>query len=369
MSRSPAVARFRRALMVLLVILPSPAGAQVPRPSEVANAEPQAAPPARMPGQLRGAPQSPGSARGGYDEYRSARWIEFVALLTVLGALGFRHGVLPALAVRGVPTADAGDRARRLGMSALLLYAFAIVVRVYNESVTVHGAQHALDPAQLMRLVTGTLWGAGWLLGACGAVLVGIGWGMSRRRVAVGTPFALTGAMGMVLSPALSGHAAASDHFVASVVLDVTHVTAAGLWLGGLLMVLVAGVPAMRRLNGGNTDAAVSALVSSFHPLALFCAPLVVAAGVGTAWLRLNGISDLWHTDYGLMLLRKTVLVLCVLAMGAYNALRVRRRLGAGDATRRFRWTGAIELLFAAGVIALTTWLVTMPPPAFGAVP
>src|SRR5688572_10512035 len=34
-------------------------------------------------------------------EYRSARWFEFAALLTILGALGFRHAVLPPLAVRG----------------------------------------------------------------------------------------------------------------------------------------------------------------------------------------------------------------------------------------------------------------------------
>lgn len=298
-----------------------------------------------------------------------ARWIEFATLLTVLGALGFRHGVLPPLALRGVPTADAGDRARRLGLGALVLYALAIMARVYSQSVTVHGPNHALDVNLVLPMLTGTLWGAGWLLGAGGAALLAVGWVLSRSRVAVGTPLALTGALGMGFSPALTGHAASSTHFVASVVLDVTHVMAAGLWLGGLLMVLFAGIPAMRRLNGGGTDAAVSALVSSFHPLALFCAPLVVAAGVGTAWLRLTTISDLYHTDYGLMLLRKTVLVLCVLAMGAYNALRVRRTLGAEPSTRRFRWTGSIELLFAAGVIAFTTWLVTLPVPGEAAGP
>ncbi len=180
----------------------------------------------------------------------------------------------------------------------------------------------------------------------------------------MGTPLALTGALGLVLSPALSGHAAASRHFVVSVVLDVVHVTAAGLWIGGLLMVLLAGIPAMRRIENGNRDAAVSALVNSFHPLALFCAPLVVVAGVGTAYLRLNTFSDLWLTAYGSMLFRKVVFVAIVLGLGAYNSTRLRHSLGDTSATRRFRLSGAIELLFAAVVVGATAWLVTMPVPA-----
>ena len=305
----------------------------------------------------------PESAHQGHDEYRTARWLEFVALLPVLGALGFRHGVLPPLAARGVPTADAADRARRLGASVLFVYALAAIVRAYNESVAVHGPATALEPRQILPMLTQTIWGIGWITGVAGAAVVAIGWTLARGR-AIGTPLALTGAMGMVFAPALSGHAASSEHFVASVMLDVVHVAGAGLWIGGLLMVVFAGVPAMRRLDGGNTDAAVSALVNSFHPLALVCAPLVIAAGLGTAYLRLTQPTDLWRTGYGLMLLRKTVFVLLVAGLGAYNAIRMRRRLGSASATRRFRMTGTLELLFAAVVLVFTTWLVTMPVPA-----
>jgi copper transport protein len=306
----------------------------------------------------------PESAHETHAEYHTGRWLEFVALLTVFGALGFRHGVLPPLAARGVPTSDAADRARRLGVSVLLVYLLAAMTRAYNESVAVHGVAQALVPGQIIPMLTRTIWGIGWILGVVGALLVAGGWALNRRRLAIGTPIALTGAIAMAFAPALSGHAASSAHFVPSVMLDVVHVTAAGLWLGGLLMVLFAGIPAMRRLDGGNTDAAVSALVNSFHPLALFCAPLVVVAGLGTAWLRLTRLSDLWTTDYGLMLTRKTVLVLFVAIIGGYNAIRMRRQLGSAMATRRFRVSGTVELLLAAGVLAFTAWLVTMPVPS-----
>ena len=314
-------------------------------------------------------PLPPSETAAEYSEYRTARWLEFVALLTVLGALGFRHGVLPPLAARGVPTADAADRARRLGLSVLVLYAAAALVRAYTESAAIHGAAHALDANELIPMLTSTTWGIGWLFGIVGAVLVTLGWVASKRRATIGTPLALTGALGMVMSPALSGHAAASRHFMFSVVLDVLHVAGAGVWLGGLLMLMMAGIPAMRRLANGNQDAAVSALVNSFHPLALFCAPIVIVAGLGTSWIRLGGLSALWPTTYGRTLLVKIALVIFVAAMGSYNSIRARRRLGAAEGTRHFRLTSAIELLFAALVLAITTILVTTPVPSEMVVP
>jgi len=327
--------------------------------------------PAQVPdSQMRAEGMGQDSATGaGYSEYRTARWLEFVALLTVLGALGFRHGVLPPLAARGVPTADAADRARRLGLSVLVLYAAAALVRGYTESAAVHGAARALDASELVPMLTGTTWGIGWLFGLVGAALVALGWVASKRNIAIGTPLALTGALGMVLSPALSGHAAASRHFMFSIVLDVLHVAGAGVWLGGLLMVMMAGIPAMRRLPDGNKDAAVSALVNSFHPLALFCAPIVILAGLGTSWIRLGSPAALWPTSYGRTLLVKIGLVILVAGMGTYNSIRARRRLGAPEGTRHFRITGTTELIFAALVLAITTILVTTPVPSEMVVP
>jgi putative copper export protein len=150
---------------------------------------------------------------------------------------------------------------------------------------------------------------------------------------------------------------------VISVTFDVIHVAAAGVWIGGLLIVLIAGVPAMRRLVDGNRDAAVSALVNSFHPVALFCAPLVVVAGVGSSWVRLGTLSALWTTPYGQTLLWKVALFGVVASVGMYNAVRARRRLGAAEGTRHFRLTASIEVFFAALVIAATTVLVVTPVP------
>jgi len=302
-------------------------------------------------------------AHAGHSEYRTARWLEFVALLTILGALAFRHGVLPPLASRGVPTSDAADRARRLGASVLVLYGVAAMVRLYTESVAVHGEQLALDADLLRAMLTTTTWGVGWMLGVVGAILVAIGWRVSKRSVMIGTPLTLLGAGGMIASPALSGHAAASEHYVWSVVFDMLHIAAAGAWIGGLLMILLAGIPAMRRL-GDNPHPAIATLVHSFHPMALVCAPLVILAGLGTSLLRLGSFAALTTSDYGRMLLFKVALVLIVAGIGAYNSFRARHRLGDSAATRHIRMTMSVELLFAAVVLAVTTVLVTTPVPS-----
>jgi copper transport protein len=319
---------------------------------------------------------TPTDAHAGHDveqpdhtEYRSARWVEFIAMITILGALGFRHGVLPPLAARGVPTADAADRARRLGQSALVLYGLAATVRLYAESVALNGQPRALAPDALVALLTQTSWGMGWMTGIVGALLLVVGWAISKRGVTMGTPLALTGALGLVASPALTGHAASSDWFIVAVTLDMLHVLAAGVWIGGLFMVLIAGLPAMRRLTDGNPDAAVSALVNSFHPIALFCAPIVVAAGLGTSILRLGGVAPLTTTRYGLTLLVKIGIFMVVAAVAVYNSMRARRQLGTPAGTSRLRRTVALELLLAAAVIAATAFLVTTPAPSLMAQP
>lgn len=295
----------------------------------------------------------------GSPDLKGARWMEFIALLTVLGALGFRHAVLPPLASRGVPTADAADRARRLGQSVLVLYALAAVTRLWTEYTTMYASGIVIETG----LLTQTVWGIAWLIGAIGALFVFLGWWMTRRNPAIGTPIALTGALGMVISPALSGHATGARHWILSVTLDMIHVAAAGLWIGGLLMVMLAGIPAMRRLVNGNREAAVGALVSSFHPLALLCAPTVVVAGVITSWMRVGTFAALGSTSYGQILVRKVVLVAMVAATGAYNAFRARRRLGTDEGTKKFKRTASAELVLAAVVLLVTTYLVAAPVP------
>jgi putative copper export protein len=125
--------------------------------------------------------------------------------------------------------------------------------------------------------------------------------------------------------------------------------------------VVIVGIPAMRRLEG-NVDGAVRALFSSFHPLALVCAPMVVVAGLATSWMRLGSLSGL-RTLYGTALVAKLALFAGILALGSYNAFRARRRLGTPEGTRHLRRSAGIELALAGLVLVATTFLVVSPVP------
>ena len=296
--------------------------------------------------------------------YREVRWIEFAALLAILGVIGFHHLVLPALAPRGVTTTDAFHRARRVGQLALAPYAAAAGVRLFAEAQLMRDMSGGVTAGQIQRMLGGTVWGWGWLVGVGGALLVFGGWRLASARRAGSTTLAAIGGLGMALSPALSGHAAAASPMALNVALDASHVLMAGFWVGTLFIMLVAGLPAMAAIGDGRTDSSIAAMVNSFHPVALVAAPFVVLSGAGSAWLRLGSIANLLGSPYGQTLLLKVLLVLCVGVLGIHNSVRARRRLGSADATRTFRVTAWGEVVVAAFILLATTVLVVTPIPS-----
>lgn len=296
-----------------------------------------------------------------HEGYRSARWLEFAALLAILGVIGFHHLVLPAVASRGVPAAAAFDRARRIGQMALAPYLVAVLIRLWTEWQLMRDMG---GDASLRALLLDTTWGRGWLAGLAGALLVLAGWRLASARRAGSTTLAAIGGVAMAVSPALTGHAAAASPMFVNVALDASHVLTVGLWVGVLFIMLVAGIPAMLRAPNGAGHAAIATMVNSFHPVALVAAPFVLFSGGASAWLRLGGYGAVLTSAYGRVLAVKVLLVLCVMALGAHNSARARRRLGSPDATRTFRVTAWSELLIAAIVLAVTTILIVTPPPA-----
>jgi putative copper export protein len=173
------------------------------------------------------------------------------------------------------------------------------------------------------------------------------------------------GAAALALTPALSGHAVAAENLRALAVLaDTLHVVGAGGWMGGLLVLLVVGVPAALRLASPERGPGVAVLVNAFSPTALFFAALTVGTGLFAAWLNLGGsVSALWESGYGRTLLLKLAVVSVVFFTGAYNWLRVRPALGTEVAAGKLRRSAAVELAAGMVVIVITAVLVASSPP------
>ncbi len=295
------------------------------------------------------------------------RWVEFVGLLTIAGSLVFRLIVLRGLASRGVRI-DAAEGTRRLAQATVVLVAVSLLVRLYDESLLLNGAESARDPQALEALVLSTSWGMGWLIGAIGVAVVTSGLALVRRASTAGWSIATAGAALLVIYPALTGHAiAVSGYEVAAVIDDSLHLAAAAAWLGTLLVVVLVAIPAVLRLEEPLRGPTVLALIRAFNPVALAGAAVVVLTGIISASFHLPHVAHLWTSTYGRILLVKIGCFLFILVLGAYNWRRVTPALDRPESSRRIRRSASVELLFTAVLLAVTAILSSTATPDAGA--
>ena len=306
--------------------------------------------------------------------YVAIRWLLFLGLLVVIGAVAFRYAVLGFLARRertrqgrkshaeSSLLAGARDRAATLGLAASGILAVAVVLRLIAQSYAMHGAADVWNPELVSTMLSGTLWGWGWSLQLAGLVVAATGFAIARRAAHTGWPLAALGALMLTFTPALSGHAASAPGLPTLAILaDGLHVLGAAGWLGSLLMLLAAGVPAALRLEAAERGPVVADFVNAFSPTALVFAGLTAATGVFAAWLHLGTVAALWQSAYGRTLLLKLGILSVVAGTGAYNWLRVRPALGGAEGATRIRRSSSVELVVGAIVLLVTAVLVATP--------
>ena len=143
------------------------------------------------------------------------------------------------------------------------------------------------------------------------------------------------------------------------------HVLSAGLWIGTLFVMLVAGISVVLRneIARDERGAIVSDMVHSFSPLALTAAPVLVVFGVIIAWQHLHVLSNLWSSPYGIALIVKLCFVAAVFALGAWNWRRQRPALGTETGALALRRSATSEVVVAALVLAATAVLLSIPAP------
>ena len=294
--------------------------------------------------------------------YWAVRWLNLVAVVSLIGAAAAGLLLIPGFRRRAGPTGDPVARLaeRRVvvaGFVAVLAVAAAMALRLYAQALTLAGS--TTTTSVIPTLLRESAWGTGWLvqLGGLAAAFAGL---LLAVRTRAGWSLAALGAIALAVSAALSGHAAALS--MAAMVGHALHVVAAGGWLGALLILVLAALPAAFRADplGRNHP---SRMLAAFSPLALLFASLLVLSGLFMASVHLPDVEALWTSDYGQVLSLKLVLLIGVLAAGAYNWRRSRPRLEAHGDRTGLRRAATAELLFAAAVLAVTAALAATPPP------
>lgn len=289
-----------------------------------------------------------------FDGFGAAeRWAELIAILTIIGAFVFRYSVVPAANWPAPMSADAEDRARRLAQAALVLALVASVARLAEATTLVAST----GSRAWMDVVRNTQWGHGWLVGAAGLVTAGLGLSLARRTQA-GWLVAGAGTVALMISQPLTGHAIATPQLAwMAVGSDFIHLGATGAWIGGLFVMVIAGLPTASLASEPERPTHGQRLVRAYHRVAVTGVVLTAFTGVVNAKFRLGVWSALWTSEYGRLLLAKTSVVVVLLLLGAYHWKNVVVPDWPSRSSARFRTSAALEIVAGAIVLALTAVL------------
>lgn len=293
-----------------------------------------------------------------------ARWLHFMALTLLLGAVAARLLLLPRLGAGGDAHTLIQRRTWRVTALAALLLAGAALLRLWVQSATLHGAARAWDSLLLSIMLTDTTWGRAWLIQAFFFALLGAGITAARPpRDRYALLLVVPAVIGLSAIPALQGHAAGAAGLAAlAVVNDALHVLGVGAWIGLLALLLMVVLPALQRHATTPAEARVHA-VERFSPIALTAAGVVALTGVVNTLMHLSAPAQLWETRYGAALLAKLAVLSLVAVAGFYNWRIVRPRLAEASYATRLRVSAGFELVLAGAVLLLTAILTGLPRP------
>jgi putative copper export protein len=90
---------------------------------------------------------------------------------------------------------------------------------------------------------------------------------------------------------------------------------------------------------------------------------ILAATGVSSAWLQLRDVGLLWNSPYGLALIRKVVVVLFIVVLGAYHWRIAQPSLDTERSLVRLRTSLALDVILVVLILALTAVLTGTAPP------
>ena len=282
--------------------------------------------------------------------YGIGRGVAFAAMLVLLGGLAFVSLVWPAGA--------AHPRVRRIAVVSLIVLVLASLLNLalqggYAAGLSLGGSFSASVMRGVLRTRFGHVYELRLALLAIAAVLVAV---LFRRAVAPSwwRWVALVVGVAIAATPGLAGHGSIGSNEPYALIADVVHVSAASVWIGGLVVLLAVVLPTV-----AFDDSTV--VVRGFSRNALYAVIAIVATGVFQAWRQIGTVEALKSTDYGKLVVVKVLLVAAVLciAVASRNAVQQRWAPATVGALRR---TVTFEAVIAVGVLAVTSVLVNAVP-------
>ncbi|MCT2586881.1 bifunctional copper resistance protein CopD/cytochrome c oxidase assembly protein [Actinophytocola sp. S1-96] len=249
-----------------------------------------------------------------------------------------------------------GYAALRTACWAATLWCLAsLAALVYTEADALDKpVSEVLNPDTLITLLGLIEQAKAWLITALVALVVAVGtrFVLSWRSTAVLFGVAVFG----VTPVAVTGHSSSGGQHDLATNSLLFHLVAASLWVGGLVALLIFG----RRVTSGP---ALRLAATRFSATALVCWIIMAVSGVLNAWVRLP-VSDLFTTEYGLLVVAKIAALVVLGAFGFVHRQKTIATIEAGGSSHPLVRLAAVEVLVMCLTIGIAAALARTPPPA-----
>lgn len=270
----------------------------------------------------------------------AAKIVAYLAILVATGVAG-AGWLLRRSAIDSSSAAAARQRLDATLLPAGVCLLVATLARAWAHTASAFGFADAWSIENLQLIALESRWGGGWRLQALSAlsvVVMGAALRMGPRPWS--RWMAGVAAIAAAFAVPQTGHGAAEPY---RWVLHGAHVAGAGLWAGTLLALLTLRSPA---------PDAQRPLLRAFAPLAAAAVAVIAVSGLVASWVYVGAWTNLWGSEYGLVLVLKLGLVAAMAASGGINWLRLHRH-----ADRDVSRTVLIEAVLAVAVVVVTGWL------------
>jgi copper transport protein len=271
-----------------------------------------------------------------------ARWLFFIGLMGIVGVASTSLAALrdvPRFATRALVA---------LGVVAAL--GVAGVVGAEREAAGVTWA--AVFSTSLGAVVVERL--AALVVTALGVAAVFVLGATSRR---IGVALAGIGAAASMWVDVASSHAGAQAPAAVNLIVQWAHIVAGGVWIGGLLVLILA-------VRGQPSEVKGQA-VRRFSTAAGIAIVVVALTGTFRAVIEIGSIGQLFGTPFGVLVLVKVALFLVLAVLGAVNRFGNVPR--ASSVLRGLRRVASTEIVIGTAVVLVAATLVNVAPPVASA--
>lgn len=250
----------------------------------------------------------------------------------------------------------------RIGSILALLSAIGIVMS-QAALLTGKGAGAITDSNVLRDVLNQNL---GWSLALLLIGLAAVHLSTDLSKKVVSKSLALSGGLAVTISFAVWGHATELSPKAISLAADAIHATAAALWLGGLV-----GLVMVLSLRTPETVRATAGIISRFSLMAFWS---VIALAIAGLTLTITGsdasLNSILTTTWGQLVLAKIGLTLIVVLIAAWNRRTLVPSLigpTENNGELAVRWATLLrtiraEAVLLVAVVALTAIVVNVPP-------